>query len=57
MHGMSPSITAGLGIKQSILGLDQWSVTLLPKQLEDCIDEDGPERMINVFVDACLVSR
>ena len=44
-------------MKRFIEGADRDQATLLPKCLEDWIDEDNPVRMIDVFVDVDLPER
>jgi hypothetical protein len=39
-------------MKRFVEGVDRGQSTLFPEYLDDCIDEDNPVRVIDVFVDA-----
>jgi len=38
-------------MKRFIEGQDRTQVTLLPECLDDCVEEDNPVQVIDVFVD------
>ena len=46
-----PSSRAGHRMKRFIEGADRGQSTLFPECVEDCIGEDNPVRVIDVFVD------
>jgi len=45
-----------LGMKRFVAGADRGQCTLLPKCLDDFIDESNPVRVIDAFVDALDLS-